>query len=284
MQISSIDLSAWHQVGEGGNGKTYENPSRPDVLLKVNNGRSNDLDSVKKEFDISKAVEELGVPTPRMFEIVRVGDAFAAISERIKNKKSLSRICHDEPGRTEEMGVLLARLGKQLFSVPCNTEVFPDRKKQALEALEKASFVSKKNREKIRAYLETVPDSTTCSHGDFQPGNVIMSEGKCYWIDLGRFACGDPMFDIGHLYQICFVYAPMKQVQDIFHMTLEQFHLFWDAFAKEYTGKENHSDFDALAGKHAAIDIILRTVFLTPSFPEKIFFGIYVSKLAKKYY
>lgn len=279
-----IDLTEWKQVGEGGNGKTYEKLSEPEKILKVNNSRSNDLASVKQEFEVSRAVESLGLPTPRMFDIVRVGDAFGAVSERIRDKKSLSRICHDEPSRTAEMGALLARLAKDLSSTQCNTEFFPDRRQQAMKATEIATYVSRKYRDKIRAFIGSIPECTTCSHGDFQPGNVIMSGGKCYWIDLGRFAYGDPRFDIGHLFQICRVYAPMKQVQDIFHMTLDQFHEFWDAFAKEYTGKEDHSEFDAMAGRFAAIDVLMRPIFLKPSFAEKVFFRIYVTRLVKKYY
>ncbi len=279
-----IDLAGWTQVGEGGNGKTYVNPECPDRMLKVNNSRSNDLESVKKEFDVSKAVEALGLPTPKMYEIVRVGDAFGAISQLIKKKKSLSRICHDEPERTEEMAQLLAKLGKEFFATPCDTEFFPSRLQQALKGTEVATYIGRKDRQKIRAFLETLKECTTCSHGDFQPGNVILSEGKPYWIDLGRFAYGDPMFDIGHLFQICKIYAPMKQVQNIFHMTLEQFHRYWDAFAKAYTGKEDHSEFDVLAGKFAAIDVMMRPIFLKPSFPEKLFFAYYVHKLVKRYY
>jgi hypothetical protein len=76
----------------------------------------------------------------------------------------------------------------------------------------------------------------------------------------------------------------MKRVQDIFHMTLEQFHRFWDAFAKEYTGQDDHAAFDARAGKFAALDVVLRTVFQKPNFVEKLFFSNYVRKLMKQYY
>ncbi|MBR6280285.1 MAG: TIGR02172 family protein [Bacteroidales bacterium] len=279
-----IALTEWRQMGEGGNGKTYENLSCPDQMLKVNNERSNDLASVKQEFDVSKAVERLGLPTPRMFEIVRVGDGYATICERIREKKSLSRICHDAPERTEEMGALLAKLGKELSATPCDTEFFPNRREQALRAVGKATFVRRKNRAVLRAFIETIPEDTHCSHGDFQPGNVILSEGKCYWIDLGRFACGDPLFDIGHLYQICNIYAPMKRVQDLFHMSEEQFHRFWDAFAREYTGLEDHKDFDRLAGKYAAVDVVLRTIFLNPSFAERLFFRYQIRKLVKQFF
>ena len=92
------------------------------------------------------------------------------------------------------------------------------------------------------------------------------------------------MFDIGHLFQICKVYAPLKQVQEIFHMTLEQFGRFWDAFAKEYTGREDHQEFDCLAGKFACLDVIVRIYFVKPTFLERIFFSMYVRKLVKQYY
>ncbi|MEE3466679.1 MAG: hypothetical protein VZQ48_08095, partial [Candidatus Cryptobacteroides sp.] len=117
-----IDLSAWTQVGEGGNGKTYENPSRPGVILKVNNARLSTLEAVKHEYDVSKAVESMGLPVPAMHEIVRVGDVYATISQLIRNKKSLSRICHDEPERIEEMARLLCQKGKELFATPCHTD------------------------------------------------------------------------------------------------------------------------------------------------------------------
>ncbi len=282
--FKSIDLASWVKVGEGGNGSTYEDPARPEVILKVNKPRVNTLETISHEYEVSKAVGDLGLPTPRMIEMVRVGSGYGIVSERIVHKKSLSRICHDEPGRTEEMARVLCDEGKKLFATQCPVDLFPSRKEQLLGALDKASFVSKKDMELIRAFVDTIPDSGTCVHGDFQTGNLIYSQGKYYWIDLDRFGHGDPMFDIGHLFLLCHYYASLKQVQDIFHMTFDQFQRFWDAFAKAYTGKDDHSGFDVQAGKFAALDMIVRIHFEAPTFAEKIFFGIYVKKMVKAYY
>ena len=279
-----IDLNEYTQIGEGGNGKTYVTSADSGEILKVNNARLSTLEAVKYEYDVSKAVASLGISVPAMYRIVQVGDAYATISQRIKEKKSLSRICHDEPERTEEMARLLCRKGKELFATPCDTEFFPSRKAQALLAVERATFVSRKNREKMRTFVESIAENSHCVHGDFQPGNIIQAGADYYWIDLDRFAYGDPMFDIGHLFLICHIYAPMKRVQDIFHMTMEQFHRFWDAFAKEYTGQDEHAAFDAQAGRFAALDVILRIVFQKPNFVEKLFFSFYVRKLMKQYY
>lgn len=279
-----INIADWQQVGEGGNGKTYVNPAVPAEILKVNNARMSTWEAVKREYDISRAVADLGIAVPATYRIVRVGKAFATISQRIEGKRSLSRICHDEPERTEEMARLLCRKGKELFATECNTQFFPSRRDQALLAIEQTSFVSRKNRERLCSFVESIAEDSHCLHGDFQPGNIIQTGADNYWIDLDRFGYGDPMFDIGHLFLICHIYAPMKRVQDIFHMTQEQFHRFWDAFAKEYTGQDDHAAFDAQAGRFAALDVILRNVFQKSNFIEKIFFGFYVHKLMKQYY
>ena len=279
-----IDLSDWIQVGQGGNGTTYENPSQPDLILKVDKKQINTLEFVRHEFEVSKAVEALGLPTPKMREMVRVGDLYATISDRIKDKKSLSRICHDEPQRIEEMAQLMCRMGKDLFSTQCNTDFFPSRKEQLMRALDKVQFISRKNRQILKDFAQTIQDIKTCSHGDFNMGNLVLSGDKPVWIDLDRFGYGDPMFDIGHLYQICNVYAPMKQVQDIFHMTEQQLGLFWVAFAKAYTGQEDHSEFDSQAGRFACFDMILRYEFQKCSLLEKMFFGVYIKRLIKAFY
>ena len=284
MQYRKIDLKDYVQIGEGGNGKTYGNASEPDCILKLNKPGLNNLEFVKKEFDVSKAVESLGIQVPRMHEIVQVGDAYGTISQRIKDKKSLSRICNEEPERLEEMARILCEKGKELFSTPCNTGFFPSRKQQVLKGIEITSFVGRKKLDIIRSFVESIPENDHCVHGDFQTGNIIKSGDEYYWIDLDRFAHGDPMFDIGHLYQICMVYAPMKQVQNIFHMTQEQLNSFWGVFAKAYTGKDDHSEFDRLAGKFACLDVIVRPIFQKSSLPEKIFFSIYIKRLVKQFF
>lgn len=101
--------------------------------------------------------------------------------------------------------------GKGLFSILCNTDIFPSRKQQLLRAIGKVKFIGKKNREIIAQFARTIPEEKTCIHGDFNMGNLIFSEDNYYWIDLDRFGYGNPMFDIGHLFQICNVFSSMSR-------------------------------------------------------------------------
>lgn len=284
MNYREIDISAWRQVGEGGNGKVFDNPSEPGVILKVNKKGLDTLEFAQKEYNVSTAVRKLGLSVPEAKEIVRVGDSFGTITEKILHKKSLSRICHDDPSRIEEMAEFLCARGKDLFATPCDKSLFPSRREQLMKSLGKVRFVSKKNIEILRAFAETIEEADTCIHGDFNMGNLVLAADRSFWIDLDRFGYGNPMFDIGHLFQICNTYASMRQVHDIFHLGEDQLHRFWDAFAKAYTGKEDHSEFDRLAGKFAAMDMVLCYEFHKDNLAEQIFFGVIIKRLIKKFY
>ncbi len=281
-EYRSIDIRTWTKVGEGGNGSVYVNQSEPDVILKINRPSLSTEAFVRHEFEVSKAVEGLGLPTPKMYEMVRVADAYGTLSERVPQKRSLARVCADDPGRTEEMARLLCEKFKILSETPCNTDFFPNRKEQLLRAMDKVQFIGEKNRILLRAFAETIPEVTTCSHGDLNMGNLILSDERFYWIDLERFGYGSPMFDIGHLYLICSYYAPMKQVQGIFHMDEAQLRRFWDAFAKAYTGQEEHAAFDTQARCYAAMDLVVRYELMPPSMPEKLFFSMMLRRLIKE--
>lgn len=284
MAYKNIDISTWTQVGEGGVGKTYVHPDDPDILLKVNRSSMSDELTVKREVESSQHVFNLGLSTPRMYDIVRVGDAYGYTFERIKDKKSLSRICADDPSRIGEMAALLATEGKQLHATPCDTAFFPSRKDTALKAIAAADFADAADRQKMQAFVESLDDQPTCVHGDFQTGNLIVSgEGQPYWIDLGWFSYGLPMFDIGHLYLLTQVYSQFQALCDLFHMTREQLLAFWEAFATAYSGSADHVAFDAEAARFAPVDVCC-TSLLLPRPSANQMFAREIHSLVEQYY
>ena len=284
MDLKSIDINSWTQVGEGGIGKTYVHPDNPAILLKVNRSSMSDERTVKREVETSQHVFGLGLSTPRMFDIVRVGDAYGYTFERIKGKKSLSRICADDPSRISEIAALLASEGRKLHATTCDTAFFPSHKEGALKAIGAADFADEADKQKLLAFVEGLDDAPTCLHGDYQTGNLIVSgEGKPYWIDLGWFSHGLPMFDIGHLFLITQIYSQFQRMRDIIHMSREQLLAFWDAFAAAYSGNADHAAFDAEAARFAAIDVCYIS-YQDPRPEANQMFGHVVHELVEKYY
>ena len=62
--MKEIDITQWTKVGEGGNGATYINEAEPGVLIKESYLEMAQADALVSEFNLSKAIFELGVPTP----------------------------------------------------------------------------------------------------------------------------------------------------------------------------------------------------------------------------
>lgn len=284
MNYKTIDISTWTQVGEGGIGKTYVHPDNPDVLLKVNMPSLSDEANVKREVETAQHVFATGLSTPRMYEIVRVGDAYGYTFERIHHKKSLARICADEPERIPEMGALLANEAKQLHATPCDPAFFPSHKAMVLKAIEAAVFVNEADKQKLTAFVEGLDDVATCNHGDLQMGNMIVSgQGKSYWIDLGWFSHGTPFFDLGHLYLITQVYSQFERLCEITHMNREQLLAFWDAFATAYSGSADHAAFDAEVARFSPLDVCFLS-YQNPRPQANQMFGHVVHSFVEKYY
>lgn len=109
-----IDLSSWTQVGKGGNGTTYTCAQEPGIILKVSHREDGTLEAVSKEFYTSQAVAELGIPTPKLYEMVRVGDEYGIKSRLIGKKQSVGRYCGEHPEEIEQISAMVANLGKQI--------------------------------------------------------------------------------------------------------------------------------------------------------------------------
>ena len=282
----TIDLSTWTKAGEGGNGVVYICPEQPGVLLKANNHTLEDevKENLADEFNRSKAVFDLGIPTPEMKEIVRVHDDYGFICETIEHKKSFSRICGDTPAQIDALAERMASLTKQLHSTDTSAQkAIPSMKALMLEALAQTKMLSGKKLEKIIAFAQNLEDAPTLLHGDLSFSNLILAldTDKAYWIDLGRATHGIPMFDLGHFWLFCKLFGKKKRVQDITHMTDQEMVQFWNTFALAYHGPDQLESFTAECKRFAALDIILLGHIQTLNWHERLFLSLLVRSMLK---
>lgn len=282
-EYPQIDLSAWEQKGEGGNGATYTNPSEPGVLLKVSYLELAKADSLVQEFNTSKAVYELGVPTPRMLQLVSVNGTVAIKCQAITGKKSFARLCSDNPGNIDQYAMQMAGLGKQLHATDAsgNEEYIPSMKSFITQAISVSAMLSDRARKRVQNFVDTLDDVPTLLHGDFTFSNLVTADGKPYWIDLGRATHGDPFFDLGHFYLFCNIFSRQKRVQDIAHMTDKQMVQFWNSFAATYNGPDNLDEFTRKCKRFAALDIIIMGHVQPLNMSERFFLSMLVKSIIK---
>ena len=80
IDYKSIDKRQWtclNKEGDAGSGLICTNPEEPDVILKTSRrAQEASRDNIIKEFYAAKAVYDLGIPTPKVVEIVKIDDQF----------------------------------------------------------------------------------------------------------------------------------------------------------------------------------------------------------------
>lgn len=234
MEPILIDLNDYVRTGEGANGASFNHKTDPSIMMKL---YLRNFESARTELEMAKKVYELGIPSPEPGDLVTDGERLGIRFRRIDGKKSYSRACGDDPEHTEQYAREFAQMCLQLHNTHVSTTQFENVKDRQYNWIKENPFFTDEEKDKLRAFIAAAPDTDTAIHGDLQFSNGIFvdHDGKRdkYFIDLGDFCYGYPMFDLGMVYLCC-------KLNDE-SWTLEQYHMsnataarFWDAFAEEY--------------------------------------------------
>jgi uncharacterized protein (TIGR02172 family) len=242
MEAIKIDLNDYVRTGEGANGASYNHKTDPSIMMKL---YFRNFDAAKLELELAKKVYDAGIPTPEPCDLVTDGEKKGIRFRRIEGKKSYSRACGDDPEHTEDYAREFAQMCKQLHATHVDTTQFENVKDRLYAMLAANPFFTDEQKEKIRAFIAAAPDADTAIHGDLQFSNGIFvdkdGERKRYFIDLGDFCYGYPMFDIGMVY-LCCCLNDESWTMEQYHMSNAVAARFWDAFAKEYFGPDANMD------------------------------------------
>ena len=233
IQPIPIDLSDYEYAGEGANGASYNHRTDPDVMLKLYN--RGDISQPLSELLTARKVFAAGIPTPEPGDLVTDGQRVGIRFRRIFGKRSFARAIGDEPEKVGTYAVQFAEMCRKLHATRLDTKVFDNVKDRYLALLADNPFFTADQKEKLAAFIRSAPDADTALHGDLQFGNAIFVGDRRFFIDLGDFCYGYPMFDLGMVY-ISGKLNDAAFTREAYHMEPETASAFWDAFAPAYFG------------------------------------------------
>ena len=236
MEAIKISLDDYVLFGEGFNGESYDHKTDPTVMLKLYHPGK--IQQPMDEMMLARKVYNMGIPTPKPGEYVVTEDGRYGIRfRRIPGKVSYARATGDHPEKVQQYAEEFAEMCLQLHSTHVDTTQFESVKERYYRLLTENPFFTTGEKDKIGKFIADVADSDTSIHGDLQFSNAIFTGSKRYFIDLGDFCYGHPLFDVGMLY-LCCILDGEDYISEYFHMHKETAVQFWEAFAQVYYGKD----------------------------------------------
>lgn len=235
MEVTKISLDDYVLFGGGANGESYNHKTDPSVMLKLYHPGK--IRQPLDEMMLAQKAYDLGIPTPEPGRYVATDDGrYGILFHRIPNKISYSRAVGDHPEKVQQYAGEFAQMCQQLHAIHIDTTQFENVKSRYHRLLVENPFFTTDEKDKLSRFINSVPDTDTALHGDLQFSNAIVADGKCYFIDLGDFCFGNPLFDIGMVYLSCNL-SDESFIKETFHMEKAVSIKFWEAFASAYFGK-----------------------------------------------
>jgi Ser/Thr protein kinase RdoA (MazF antagonist) len=138
------------------------------------------------------AIERGGGPAPRVIDAVEIDGRHGLVLERLEGRDMLSILEH-RPWQMLDLARSLAEAHALIHGIEAPPDL-PELKKLLVARIE-AGVEDRSLRDFALRVLEPLPEGNRLCHGDFHPGNVLISELRVSVIDWSNATRGVPEAD-----------------------------------------------------------------------------------------
>jgi len=233
-----MNIDDWKISGAGVEGESYISESHPELMMKVYT-IERPASLVQEEFRQAQLLVQMGINTPKGYDLTQWNGRPAIIFQRITNKKSFCRIAGEHPEMIPSLARRMADSIKDLHSKSAIGTPFHSYLESMRALLESTAVFDDKTKSRIRKAIDEISkdERHTLVHGDMHYGNIITDGQQDYFIDLGDVSYGHPNHDMAMFYIVTH-YTPKHALDYLFHMTFSQTMAFWNEFKVCYYGRE----------------------------------------------
>lgn len=161
-----------------------------------------ELEDIEREARISRAIYASGLPVPAVGEIIRVNNRNGLVYQRVEGI-SMEELLSQKPWKAPYAARRMAELHVEMHGSTIEVEI-PSQRKKLMNKILHAETLTSRLRSKTLFALDTMPDGNRLCHGDFHPGNILVTaKGEIIidWIDSSR---GNPLADLARTTIILF--------------------------------------------------------------------------------
>jgi uncharacterized protein (TIGR02172 family) len=180
-------------------------------------------DWVEYEARIARAVHAAGVPSPAAGEIMEVNGRRGLIYEHLDGISMLQDL-NKRPWMLFKHARSLAELQVEINHQ--SAKGLPSYKERLSDDIRNTGYLSDDLRDKALAILAVLPDGQNVCHGDFHPGNVIITKSGPIVIDWMTASAGSPWIDVARSSLLLSIGAKGagKQVRPMIRMVISLYH------------------------------------------------------------
>ncbi len=237
LKIREISIEGWELFSHRLNSDSYYSSDRTKVLKLFTEASAS---IARSEFELSQAVTETGIPTPKAHEMVSIEGRRGIVYDNIIDKVSIMRSIREHPETIEESSRRFARIAKVMHGTEVDTDRFEELPERYYKALYKSGLFNKEQMARIREVVVNAKGRNTALICDFNPSNFLMSRDRDYVIDLGNFGYGHPYYDLGILYAYLHL-LPIRGIARELKTTPDALMTMWRYFMIEYFETEDEA-------------------------------------------
>jgi uncharacterized protein (TIGR02172 family) len=185
---------------------------------------------IEHEAHVAQVIVAAGIPTPAGGEIVEINDRRGIVYERVQGVSMLQDL-NTHPWMIFKYACALADLQAQFqqLSIP-GLRSYRD---SLGNSIRRAPHISEAERARVLDLLQTLPDGNALCHGDFHPGNVIISPRGPIVIDWMTAASGSPWADVARTRMILSV-GPKSAGNQLSPIVRLFINLYHETYLKRY--------------------------------------------------
>jgi uncharacterized protein (TIGR02172 family) len=231
-----MEISLSHPIAKGRTSEIYE--WNGDTILKLYYDWC-PAHWVEQESQVAHAIAQAGIPTPAPGEIVEVNHRRGLIYERVSGISMLQDL-NTRPWMLFKHAHQLAELQVKINQLSISG--LQSYKDGLMYSIQRAPHLSDELRNKVLNHLATLSDGEKVCHGDFHPGNVLLTPEGAVVIDWMTARAGNPWADAARTSMLLSigVKSAGKQVSLILRLLIRLYHQVYLNRYKSLTRESEH--------------------------------------------
>ncbi|WP_231495811.1 phosphotransferase [Paucisalibacillus sp. EB02] len=228
------------KIGEGGNSEVFE-WGDDNKIIKLAKPNTSIL-ALEREYRNNLMAWKMGLSVPKPYEIVEFDQRPGIVFERIYGetlKERLFNILIQQINADQLMTVwndvrYTARLLSEIHHL--SHEGIPPQREFLKRQIRSVGYLGEEEKSAIIDILDSFPIKSQICHGDPNPNNILMSNGKAVMIDWNDATSGNPETDLAeYIIMIRFAVLPSDTPQNVVNVFDSLREGIIDVFLDEYT-------------------------------------------------